>query len=45
MMFHRQPRLPVDAELIGEDDVCELETDADAFMEKMLKRLFICILA
>ena len=31
-MFHRQPRLPVDAELIGEDDVCELETDADAFM-------------
>ena len=38
MMFHRQPCLPVDAELIGEDDVCQLEADADAFMEKMLKR-------
>ncbi len=26
------------AELIGKDDVCELDTGADAFMEKMLKR-------
>ncbi len=38
MMFHRQPRLPVDVELNGEDDVCEMETDTEAFIEKMLKR-------
>lgn len=38
MMFHRQPRLFVESELIGEDDVCKLETDPDAFIEKMLKR-------
>ncbi len=38
MMFHRQPRLFVESELLGEDDVCKLETDPDAFIEKMLKR-------
>lgn len=38
MMFHRQPRLPVDAELFGEGDACDLKTDVDVFMEKMLKR-------
>ena len=35
MMFHRQPRLPVDSELLPVSDVGEV--DIDLFVERMVK--------
>ena len=36
MMFHRQPRLPIDTELMAKVEGTE-EQDVDIFMEKMIK--------
>ena len=35
MMFHRQPRLPIDSELLSVSDVGEV--DVDLFVERMVK--------
>ena len=36
MMFHRQPRLPIDTEMMAKVEGTE-EQDVDIFMEKMIK--------